>query len=256
MPTAPTRGLISIIIPTLNEQFGIERTIKSIPKSTISKDAGYDLEIIVVDGESTDTTCDIASKLGARVIIEKRKGYGRACKSGFAAASGKILVTLDADNTYPTERIPSYIDMLVNRSLDFLSINRFSCMDKGAMSLRRRFGNKLLTSVMRLLYHIDVKDSQSGMWIMKKSFVSQIKLISDDMSLSEEIKIIAFRNFNAAEVDGKYSARSGTAKLKEFRDGWTNLTYLFSYRKSFRSAVLELRTSPSSSSKEKEILSE
>ena len=255
MPAAPPWGLISIIIPTLNEQFGIEKTIKSIQKFTISNETRHDLEIIVVDGESTDTTCDIASRLGAKVIVEKRKGYGRACKSGFAAARGKIIVTLDADNTYPTERIPSYIELLVNRGLDFLSINRFSCMDKGAMNLRRRFGNKLLTFVMNILYHIDIKDSQSGMWIMKKSFVSQIKLLSDDMSLSEEIKIIAFRFFKAAEVDGKYSARSGTAKLKDFRDGWRNLIYLLSYRKRFRSAILD-PSSSYSSSKEKEILSE
>jgi glycosyltransferase involved in cell wall biosynthesis len=249
--TATPHGLISIIIPTLNEQFGIEKTIKSIPKSIILRDTGYDLEIIVVDGESTDTTCDIATSLGAKVIVEKRKGYGRACKSGFAAARGKILVTLDADNTYPTECIPHYVEMLVSRRLDFMSINRFSSMEKDAMNLRRRFGNKLLTFVMRLLYHIDVKDSQSGMWIMKKSFISQIKLLSDDMSLSEEIKIVAFSNFKAAEVDGKYSARSGTAKLKEFHDGWRNLTYLFGYKKRSRSAVMKL-----SSSKEKEILSE
>jgi dolichol-phosphate hexosyltransferase len=256
LPTATPHGLISIIIPTLNEQFGIEKTIRSIPKSTILKDAGYDLEIIVVDGESTDTTCDIASSLGAKVIVEKRKGYGRACKSGFAAARGKILVILDADNTYPTECIPTYIEVLVDRGLDFLSINRFSCMEKGAMNLRRKFGNKLLTSVMRLLYHINVKDSQSGMWIMKKSFISQIRLISDDMSLSEEIKIVAFTNFKAAEVDGKYSARSGTAKLKEFHDGWRNLTYLFGYKRRVRSAVRKLSSTSSTSSKEKEILSE
>lgn len=255
LSTTP-QGIISIIIPTLNEQFGIEQTIKSIPKSTILKDAGYDLEIIVVDGESTDRTCDIASSLGAKVIVETRKGYGRACKSGFAAARGKILVTLDADNTYPTECIPTYIEMLVTRGLDFLSINRFSSMEKGAMNLRRKFGNKLLTFVMRLLYHIDVKDSQSGMWIMKKSFISQIKLISDNMSLSEEIKIVAFSNFKAAEVDGRYSARSGTAKLQEFHDGWKNLTYLFGYKRRVRSAGWKLSSTSSSSSKEKEILSE
>jgi hypothetical protein len=73
--------------------------------------------------------------------------------------------------------------------------------------------------------------------------------------LSEEIKIIAFRNFKAAEVDGKYSARSGTAKLKEFHDGWRNLTYLLSYRKNLRSAILDPPSSYSPS-KEKEILSE
>jgi glycosyltransferase involved in cell wall biosynthesis len=239
--------LISVIIPTLNEQLGIEKTIKSIPRAALMK-AGYDLEIIVVDGQSTDTTRDVASKLGAKVIIEKRKGYGCACKSGFAVAKGEIIITLDADNTYPSESIPSYIQRLSDGNFDFISINRFSCMEKGAMNVRRRIGNKLLTFVMKLLYSIDVKDSQSGMWVMKKSFISKIKLRSDDMSMSEEIKIIAFRNFKADEVDGKYYARSGTAKLNEFRDGWKNLTSLLCYRRKLESAILPL----SSSAKEKE----
>jgi glycosyltransferase involved in cell wall biosynthesis len=239
--------LISVIIPTLNEQLGIEKTIKSIPKAALMK-AGYDLEIIVVDGQSTDTTRDVASKLGAKVIIEKKKGYGCACKSGFAVAKGEIIITLDADNTYPSESIPSYIQRLSDGNFDFISINRFSCMQKGAMNVRRRIGNKLLTLVMKLLYSIDVKDSQSGMWVMKKSFISKIKLRSDDMSMSEEIKIIAFRNFKADEVNGKYYARKGTAKLNEFRDGWKNLTYLLGYRRKLGSAILPL----SSSAKEKE----
>lgn len=78
------KRLISIIIPTLNEQSGIEKTIKSIPESVIRDRLGYEVEIIIVDGDSIDSTREIASKMGARVIIEKRKGYGRACKSGFA----------------------------------------------------------------------------------------------------------------------------------------------------------------------------
>lgn len=256
--TSP-RKLISIIIPTLNEQSGIEKTIKSIPKSAIINDTECDLEIIVVDGESTDTTRDIASSLGAKVIVEKRTGYGRACKSGFAAASGEIIVTLDADNTYPSDCIPNYVKILISGNLDFISVNRFSCMERGAMNLRRKFGNRILTFVMRLLYGINVKDSQSGMWIMKKRFISQIKLYSDDMSLSEEIKIIAFRNFNAAELDGKYSARSGTAKLKEFHDGWNNLIYLLDNRKRLKSVNLVGLSSSSfssSSSKEEKISSQ
>ena len=247
MSVGSPQRLISVIIPTLNEQLGIEKTIKSIPRAALMK-AGYDLEIIVVDGQSTDTTRDVASKLGAKVIIEKRKGYGCACKSGFAVAKGEIIITLDADNTYPSESIPSYIQRLSDGNFDFISINRFSCMEKGAMNVRRRIGNKLLTFVMKLLYSIDVKDSQSGMWVMKKSFISKIKLRSDDMSMSEEIKIIAFRNFKADEVDGKYYARSGTAKLNEFRDGWKNLTSLLCYRRKLESAILPL----SSSAKEKE----
>lgn len=252
MSVISPQRLISIIIPTLNEESGIKKTIESIPRSNILKVTGYDLEIIVVDGESTDATRDIASKLGAKVVIEKRRGYGRACKSGFAIARGEILVIIDADSTYPTECIPNYIQRLCDGGLDFISINRFSCMEKGAMNSRRRFGNKLLTFVARLLYSIDVKDSQSGMWIMSKNFISQIKLRSDKMSMSEEIKIIAFRNFKAAEAEGKYSSRSGTAKLKELQDGFKNLTYLISYKRRLKSAVLPLP----SSTEESEISSE
>jgi dolichol-phosphate hexosyltransferase len=243
------KRLISIIIPTLNEQSGIEKTIKSIPKSVIRDKLGYEVEIIIVDGDSIDSTREIASKMGARVIIEKRKGYGRACKSGFAAAKGEILVTVDADNTYPTESISNYIEELNDNNLEFISVNRFSGMEKGAMSFTRRVGNKVLTLIMRVLYSVDIRDSQSGMWIMKKSFISQIRLASDDMSMSEEIKIIAFRFFRSKELDGKYYSRTGTAKLKVIRDGWQNLRYLFDYKKKIGSAVI-----PSSSyTKEKEI---
>ena len=78
-------GLVSIIIPTLNEQAGIGRTIESIPKNEILNSTGFKVEIIVVDGQSTDSTRDIASKMGAKVLVETHRGYGRACKSGFAA---------------------------------------------------------------------------------------------------------------------------------------------------------------------------
>jgi dolichol-phosphate hexosyltransferase len=239
----------SIIIPTLNEQSGIKKTIKSIPISLIENKLGYEVEILVVDGGSMDSTREIASKMGAQVIVEKRKGYGRACKSGFAAARGEILVTIDADNTYPAEYIANYIEELDEKNLDFITVNRFSGMEKGAMSFTRRVGNKILTLAMRALYSVDIKDSQSGMWIMRKKFISDVRLNSDDMSMSEEIKIIAFRFFNAKELDGKYYARTGTAKLKVIQDGLKNLKYLFDYKKKVRSAVI----SSSVGGEEKEI---
>jgi glycosyltransferase involved in cell wall biosynthesis len=232
------KPLLSVIIPTLNEQSGIEDTIRTIPKSYISNKLGYEIEVIVVDGQSTDSTREIATRLGARVIIEKHRGYGRACKSGFAEAKGDIIVTLDADNTYPTESIPNYIEELNEKNLEFITINRFSHLEKGAMSPTRMIGNKILTNLMRLLYSINVKDSQSGMWVMKRSFISQIRLYSDDMSLSEEIKIVAFRFFRSAESDGRYYARAGNAKLRVIQDGWKNFKYLFQYKPKLESAVI------------------
>jgi dolichol-phosphate hexosyltransferase len=232
-------GLVSIIIPALNEQSGIERTIKGIPRSAIEDKTGYSVEVIVVDGQSTDSTRDIATKLGAQVIIEGRKGYGRACKSGFAVAKGDILVIVDADCTYPTECIPEYVQVLQDNELDFITVNRFPCMNKGAMSLTRRVGNKILTSALRLLYSLDIKDSQSGMWIMRRGFISQIKIFSDNMSMSEEIKIVAFKFFKSKELNGRYSARSGTAKLRTLHDGFKNLKYLFDYRKNLQSSLIK-----------------
>ena len=244
----PITGLVSIIIPTLNEQAGIGRTIESIPKYEILNSTGFEVEIIVVDGQSTDSTRDIASKMGAKVLVETHRGYGRACKSGFAAAKGDIIITIDADSTYPTESIPIFIQELNDRNIDFITVNRFHCMEKGAMSITRRVGNKILTLATRTLYSVDIKDSQSGMWIMRRKFLSQVKINSDNMSMSEEIKIIAFRFFRSIELDGKYSARRGRAKLKAFQDGWTNFKFLIDYRKKVDSAVIT-----SSVYKEKEI---
>lgn len=232
------RGLVSVLIPTLNEQSGIEKTITSIPVSEIRNKFGYEVEVIVVDGESTDSTVETAEKMGAVVIMEKRRGYGRALKSGFAAAKGQIIVTIDADNTYPSGSIPEYIQELEGGGYDFITINRFSNMGKGAMSLTRRMGNKILTLLTKLIYSLDIKDSQSGMWIMKKDFVSSIKLDSDGMSLSEEIKIIAFKFFKSKEIDGKYYSRSGEAKLRVFYDGWENLKFLFRFRRLIKTSVL------------------
>ncbi|HYZ94896.1 MAG TPA: glycosyltransferase family 2 protein, partial [Nitrososphaeraceae archaeon] len=93
--------MISVIIPALNEELGIRNTISSIPLKEIRDTFGYDVEILVIDGNSTDQTRDVARKAGAQVIVEKQRGYGRAYKTGFAAARGDIIVTLDADNTYP-----------------------------------------------------------------------------------------------------------------------------------------------------------
>jgi glycosyltransferase involved in cell wall biosynthesis len=158
---------VSIIIPAFNEESGIKKTISSIPKTKIHEQ-GYYLEIFVIDGNSTDLTRDFALQVGAKVIVEKVKGYGRALKTGMDAASGNIIVTIDADGSYPAQLIPEYLQELDEKGLDFISVNRFSKMEKGAMSVMHRIGNKILSLAMRLLYSVDLKDSQSGMWIMKK----------------------------------------------------------------------------------------
>jgi hypothetical protein len=106
------------------------------------------------------------------------------------------------------------------------------------MSIMHRIGNNVLSATMRLLYSIDVKDSTTGMWIMRKdSFVDRINLKSDGMTMTQEIKIVAFKFFKSIELEGRYYKRIGRKKLNSFRDGWNMLKFLFRYKNVMRFAV-------------------
>ena len=216
---------VSVIIPTLNEEESIGHVLDKIPR-----DPKYEWEIMIVDGDSKDKTREIAENKGARVIIEKRKGYGRAYKTGFAAATGDIIVTLDGDDTYPAEKIPELVDYLLKNDLDFISCERFSKMQKGAMSATHKFGNWVLTITTRILFGVKIKDSQSGMWVFRKEILKDLNLTSDGMPFSEEIKIEAWRKFRCEEVPIEYRERKGEVKLNTWRDGLKNLKFLFKKR--------------------------
>ena len=216
---------VNIIIPALNEQVGITETITNLPLQKI-RDLGYGVSILVVDGGSTDQTRENASKLGARIISEARRGYGIAYKTALQHADGDIIVTLDADGTYPSNKIPQYIEEMIKHDLDFITINRLDGLEKNSMVLSHFLGNKLLSFIMRILYSINVKDSQSGMWVMQRKFCNAINLVSEGMSFSEEIKIIAFKFFKSKEMDGIYRPRVGKSTFKIRKHGVENLIFL------------------------------
>ena len=218
---------VSVIIPTLNEEKSIAEVIDSIPK-----DFAENVEIAIVDGLSTDRTVKIAKSKGARVIFEKRKGYGRAYKTGFKEAKGDIIVTLDGDLTYPAEKIPELVDQLTKEKLDFITCDRLSNLEQGVMSKKHKFGNWVLTFTTNLLFGIKIGDSQSGMWIFRKKILDQLQLTDDGMPLSEEIKIEAFKNkgVKAKEVLIEYRIRKGDAKISTWGDGSKNFKFLFKKR--------------------------
>ncbi|MCD6512991.1 MAG: glycosyltransferase family 2 protein [Thermoplasmata archaeon] len=225
---------ISIVIPTLNEEEGIGITIDSIRKDEFEK-RGWEYEIVIVDGNSKDRTREIAESKGAKVIIEPRKGYGRAYKTGLAAVDGDIIVTGDADGTYPFDKAHEYIDMLVKENLDFITTNRFAGLSPRAMTFKHYIGNHILSITLRLLYGVDIKDSQSGMWIIRREALKKIKPLEkfdDGMPFSEEIKIEMFRNkeIKAKEIPSMLYERKGVAKIQSWKDGWRNFKFLIMNR--------------------------
>lgn len=209
-------------------------TLDSINRSFF-KDKNWELEIIIVDGDSKDKTRYVAKEKGAKVILEKRKGYGRAYKTGMIQITGDIIVTGDADATYPFDKIHEYIQQLIDENLDFITTDRFARLHHGSMSVKHYFGNFILATTLRILFLINLRDSQSGMWIFKKEVLDKIKPIkdfNDGMPFSEEIKIEMFSNkqIKSKEIPSLLRAREGDVKIESFSDGFKNLKFLFKKR--------------------------
>jgi len=186
-----------------------------------------------VDGPPTDRTVEISPEMGARAVMAKRKGYGRAYKTGFAEAKGEIIVTFDGDLTYPAEKVAELVDLLEEKELDFITCDRLSELDKKAMNRTHRLGNWILKTVSNILFGLHLKDSQSGMWVFKKEILGKFALESDGMPLSEEIKIKAFKHpdIKADEIPIEYRIREGEVKLNSWGDGWMNLKFIFHLRR-------------------------
>ncbi len=214
---------LSLVIPCYNEEDGIREVIGRCPQDID--------EIVVVDNNCTDRTAEVARSLGAVVVSEKRPGYGAAYKAGMKAATGDLIVTLDGDGTYPPETIPQLVDMLVAKQWDFLSACRFPLSDPKAMGPTNRLGNWVLTVTAMALFFQPIRDSQSGMWVFKRSLLEQLRVTSDGMPFSQEIKLEAIlRGFRFGETHIAYGARIGEVKLQKWRDGWLNLSFLFRKR--------------------------
>src|SRR3989338_11176428 len=104
---------ISFVLPALNEEEAIGLVIDEIPVQEL-KNKGYDVEIIIVDGGSTDKTVEIAqSKSSIVKVINSERGYGRQYKLGFKEATGDIIITGDSDLTYPFNDTPRLIKLLL-----------------------------------------------------------------------------------------------------------------------------------------------
>ncbi|HOB38553.1 MAG TPA: glycosyltransferase family 2 protein [Methanomassiliicoccaceae archaeon] len=220
---------LSVVIPTLDEEDCIGQVMDELSAALSGK---VEFEIIVVDGMSKDRTREIAEAKGAVVIEEPRRGYGRAYKTGFSKARGEIIATMDGDCTYPAEYILPLVEMLEEEDLEFISTDRFGHMEEGAMSAMHKIGNLALSFTTRLLFGRIIRDSQSGMWVFRREVLSKIRLESDGMPFSEEIKIEAFRKLRSKEVMIRYRRRVGEVKLSSWRDGWDNFRFL--WRKRFR----------------------
>jgi glycosyltransferase involved in cell wall biosynthesis len=211
---------ISVIIPTMNEP-----AIADVLRDVLDALQQHSVEVIVVD-KSRDETALRAAELGAKVIHQTGTGYGDAYITGFKHVSEdtETVVILDGDYTYDPYDIPKLLQP-INDGADLVIGTRFALMDKGAMSRRNALGNRMLTALIRSLYHVRLTDSQSGMRAIRRFALDRLKLQSPNMPFASEMIIEAQKEGLAiTEVPIRYRTRVGRAKLDPFRDAFRILS--------------------------------
>lgn len=223
---------ISIVIPALNEEGIVGKTVKSVPLKNL-KEKGLDTEVLVVDNSSTDNTAQEAADAGARVVREEKRGYGNAYLKGFKEAKGDIIVMGDADGTYPLNTTYEFIQPLLKEDYDMVMGSRLKGdIKKGAMPpLHRYIGNPFLTWLLNALFKAGISDAHCGMRAIRKDALDDLNLHSPGMEFASEMIIEAAReNLKIAEIPITYYPREGESKLSSIADGWRHLRFMMLYR--------------------------
>lgn len=217
---------VSVVLPTLNEELGIEDCISRI------KEAFRRMELtgeIIVSDSSTDRTPTIARDLGATVVTPERKGYGSAYRYAFEQVRGDLIVIGDADMTYDYAELPKLVSTLEDADADMAIGSRLAGdIRPGAMPpLHQYVGNPLLTKFLNVFYNAGVSDAHSGFRVLTKEALEQLDLRSTGMEFaSEMIMDASAKGLAITEVPITYHERAGEATLDSFRDGWRHVKFM------------------------------
>ncbi|MDP9401050.1 MAG: glycosyltransferase family 2 protein [Actinomycetota bacterium] len=225
-PRAGESGpLVSVVIPCLNEAANIEECVRRARAAL--REAGLDGEVVVADNGSDDGSAELAAAAGARVVHERRRGYGSAYLAGFAAARGEYIVMLDADLTYDFAEIPHFVSEL-EAGAELVMGDRMDNIQPGAMPwLHRYVGNPVLTGVLNLFFRTGIRDAHCGMRGLRRDVLPRLDLRTTGMEFASEMVIRASKErLDIREFPIEYHPRGGQSKLSSFRDGWRHLRFL------------------------------
>lgn len=218
------RHEISVILPALDEEPTIGKVIDRIPRKAIM-DRGYDVDIMVVDGHSTDNTQQIALEKGARLILQQGRGKGLGVKAAFEASRGVFVFMMDSDDTYPAERIPDMLSLLESGEYDVVLGSRISGdIMPGAMSRLNFFGNKVLTGTANVLFPNGHKltDLCTGMWGFRGDVVRNLDLEARHFDIEAEMYAKCVKmGCDIGEVPIEYRRRTTPSKLNSVKHGFS-----------------------------------
>lgn len=214
IPVLPPR--VTVVIPTLNEERNVGWVIERVP-------AMVD-EIILVDGRSTDRTIEVALAIRPDIVVvrESRPGKGSALRRAFSAATGDIIVMLDADCSMDPAEIPAFVEA-VRAGADVAKGSRF--LDGGGsidISRLRQVGNAALLLFANMIFRRRFSELCYGYMAFRRECLPLLGLQSTGFEIETEIVVRAVKaKLDIVEVPSFESARRyGASNLRTFRDGW------------------------------------
>jgi len=217
---------VSVIIPALNEAENLKHVLPRIPT--------WIDEVLLIDGNSTDNTIEIARRLrpDIRIVQQQGRGKGAALRTGFAAATGEIIVMLDADGSTDPAEIPAFVGALL-AGADFVKGSRF--LQGGGtsdMSFHRKLGNWGFVMISRVLFGGNYSDLCYGYNAFYADILPQINLDGDGFEIETQMNLRVLRaGFKVAEVPSFEADRiHGVSNLRAIPDGWRVLKTMIKER--------------------------
>lgn len=236
---------LSVVIPTFDEESNVGPVVTEVRQ--VCEQLGLRHEILVVDGGSRDQTAARARDAGARVIVQRRPGYGAALAEAFAEARGRFVVTLDSDLSHPPQILRTLYGS--RHRAEILIASRYVKGGQANMPWSRLLLSRVLNRVFARYLALPIADLSSGFRLYHTDVLRVIRTEHTDFSFLQELLVKAYSaGYRVEEIPFHYFPRKhGYSKARVIRFG---ISYLKLLRKS-----RGLRRDPGSADREEQAYS-